>query len=123
MTQSVTFQLSGSAPIGPASITVSAASGSLSHTTQVTLTAQAIVRTYQNGTVLYLESGNNADTARIGLETRWGGSIVEVSVNGTEYVNREDTGREIQLSFRDSNRPYWNPTMGGDQCCPGKLSR
>jgi len=119
MTQSVTFQLSGSAPIGPASITVSAASGSLSHTTQVTLTAQAIVRTYQNGTVLYLESGNNADTTRIGLETRWGGSIVEVSVNGTEYVNREDTGREIQLSFRDSNRPYWNPTMGGDEDSQG----
>lgn len=113
--QSVTFQLSVSAPIGPSSITVSATSGSLSHIAQVTLTAQAIVHTYQLGTVLYLESGNNTDTARIGLETNWGGSIVEVSVNGTEYVNRHDTGREIQLSFRDGNRPYWNPTMGGDE--------
>jgi hypothetical protein len=115
MPQSVTFQLSGSAPIGPASITVSATSGNLSHATQFTLMAQAIVHTYQNGSVLYLESGNNTDTARIGLETDWGGSIVEVSVNGTQYVNRHDTGREIQLSFRDGNRPYWNPTLGGDE--------
>src|SRR5262249_13908708 len=55
-----------------------------------------------------------ADKARVGLETMWGGSIVELSVNGTEYVNRHDTGREVQPAFRSSIDPNWNPTLAGD---------
>lgn len=89
--QSVTFAVSGSAAGGPSTITVLATSGKLSHSAQLSLTAEAVVHTYQSGTVLYLESGNATDTSRIELETTLGGSIVEVRLNGTEFVNRHDT--------------------------------
>jgi hypothetical protein len=60
----------------------------------------------------------------VGLESRWGGAIVEVSRNGTNLVNSFDTGRQVQLSFYDG-RHYapcgdcegakgWNPVQGGD---------
>jgi len=88
--------------------------GSRTHSQQIMLTADAIVHTYQIGSVLYLESGTATDTARIGLETNWGGSIVEVSLNGTNFVNEHDTGREIQPSYRDGSNPNYNPTLGGD---------
>ena len=112
--QFVSFNLSASAPVGTAPITVLATSGALSHSVQIMLTAESIVHTYQSGTRLYLESGTATDTARIGLETMWGGSIVEVSVNGTEYVNRHDTGREVQPAFRSGSDSNWNPTLAGD---------
>ncbi len=47
--------------------------GMHSHSTRLALIADAIVRTYQIGSVLYLESGTATDIARIGLETAWGG--------------------------------------------------
>lgn len=112
--QAVTFNLPDSASVGSSSITVLATDGSHSHSQQVTLTADAIVRTYQTGSVLYLESGTANDTARIGLETNWGGSIVEVSLNGNNFVNQHDTGREVQPSYRDGANPNYNPTLGGD---------
>jgi len=37
------------------------------------------------------------------LATAWGGSIVEVSLNGTNFVNAHDTGREVQPAFYDGN--------------------
>jgi len=112
--QSVTFNLSDSAAVGATSIGVLATGGAHTHSQQLTLTTDAIVRTYQGGSVLYLESGTSSDTARIGLETNWGGSIVEVSLNGTNFVNEHDTGREVQPSYRDGNNPNYNPTLGGD---------
>jgi hypothetical protein len=112
--QFVTFNLPDSAAVGTAPITVLATSGARSHNAQIMLTAESIVRTYQSGTRLYLESGTATDTAHIGLETTWGGSIVEVSVNGTEYVNRHDTGREVQPAFRSGSDINWNPTLAGD---------
>jgi len=120
--QSVTFSVPDSATVGTSSITVLGTGGTHSHSTQLALTADAIVRTYQIGSVLYLESGTATDTARIGLETAWGGSIVEVSLNGTEFVNRHDTGREVQPAFYDGNAQYcsgcgpwgWNPVLAGD---------
>ncbi|HXY47854.1 MAG TPA: Ig-like domain-containing protein [Terriglobales bacterium] len=112
--QPVTFDLPASTAVGPVVITVSATGGGHSHSAQITVTAASIVRTYQSGTRLYLESGNSVDTARIGLETMWGGSIVELSINGTEYVNRHDTGREVQPAFRSGNDVNWNPTLAGD---------
>jgi hypothetical protein len=96
------------------SISLVGTSGALSHSAQLSVTAEAMVQTYQNGSVLYLESRTSTDVARIGLETNWGGSIVEVSVNGTEFVNRADTGREVQVSYHDGNYQNWNPTLGGD---------
>jgi Bacterial Ig domain len=84
------------------------------------------VRTYQSGSVLYLESDAGTGTARIGLETLWGGSIVEVSLNGTNFVNMHDTGREVQVAQYDGAAQYdncagctgtfgWNPVQGGDK--------
>jgi hypothetical protein len=84
--QPVTFFFPDTTSVGGTAITVLASSGSHSHTAQLTLTANAIVRTYQVGSVLYLESGNAVDVARVGLDTAWGGSIVEVSLNRTEFV-------------------------------------
>lgn len=112
--QPITFSVTGSASVGSSSITALATSGSRSHQAQFSLTADAIVRTYQIGSALYLESGTATDTARIGLETNWGGSIVEASVNGTNFVNEHDTGREVQPSYRDGSNPNYNPTLGGD---------
>jgi hypothetical protein len=120
--QSVTFSVPDSATVGTSAITVLGTGGTHWHSAQLTLTADAIVRTYQIGSVLYLESGTATDTSRIGLETAWGGSIVEVSLNGTEFVNRHDTGREVQPAFYDGNAQYcsgcgpwgWNPVLAGD---------
>ena len=112
--QNITFTIADSATVGMSSISLLGTSGALSHSAQLSLTAEAMVQTYQNGSVLYLESRTATDIARIGLETTWGGSIVEVSVNGTEFVNRHDTGREVQVSYRDGNDHNWNPTLGGD---------
>jgi hypothetical protein len=112
--QPLTFFVPDTTSVGGTAITVLASGGSHSHSAQLTLTADAIVRTYQVGSVLYLESGNAVDVARIGLETGWGGSVVEVSLNGTEFVNRHDTGREVQVSYRDGNNIRWNPTLAGD---------
>jgi Bacterial Ig domain len=114
--QQVKFALSASAPVGTATVQFQASSGSVIHSTQIQLTAEALVRTYTStdGKMLYLESGNAVDTARVGLYTDWGGSIIEVSVNGVNYVNWHDTGREVQISFRTSGDLNWNPTLGGD---------
>jgi hypothetical protein len=79
-----------------------------------TRATDSMVRTFQIGSVLYLETGSPTDISRIGLETMWGGSIVEVSLNETNFVNRHDTGREVQIDFRDINIAGWNPTLGGD---------
>jgi len=123
--QSLTFSVADSADVGPSSITVVATAGTHTHSAQFTLTAKALVRTYQSGSVLYLESATATDTSRVGLDTNWGGSIVEVSVNGTNFVNADDTGREVQPSFYDGNAHYdgcagcsgnwgWNPVLAGD---------
>jgi hypothetical protein len=96
--QSVAFSVSPPAAVGMFSITVLATSSSLSHSASVTLTTEPIVslRTFQSGSVLYLESSAGADVARVGMETAWGGSIVEVSLNGENFVNAHDAGREVQ---------------------------
>lgn len=116
-TQSLSLSLGASTPVGTSAIQLAGRSGSLSHSAQLTLTANSRVSTYTsaNGRLLYLESGNAVDTARIALYLDWGGTIVEVSANGTNYVNAHDTGREVQVSFRSSGDPNWNPTQGGDE--------
>src|SRR6266852_705945 len=126
--QALTFSVSSSAPVGVFPLTVSGASGTSSHTAQLVLTTEPIVRvsTYQSGSVLYLESDSGTDVSRIGLQTIWGGSIVEVSLNGTNFVNEHDTGREVQAAQYDGSAQYdncagctgnfgWNPVQGGDK--------
>jgi hypothetical protein len=102
-TQFVVLAVPTSATLGMSSVAVVATVGALSHRAQLTLTThpQPSVRTYQDGSVLYLESSSGGDTARIGLETNWGGSVVELSHDGTNFVNAHDTGREVQPAFRE----------------------
>jgi len=82
--------------------------------------------TSQQGSLLIVQNQTSTDTIRIGLETAWGGSIVEVSLNGTNFVNAHDTGREVQPAFYDGNARYdscagctgvfgWDPVLGGDK--------
>ncbi|MGH9544348.1 MAG: Ig-like domain-containing protein [Terriglobales bacterium] len=95
---------------------------------QVLLTSEPIVtaHTYQSGSMLYLESDSGTDVARIGLNMLWGGSIVEVSLNGTNFVNEDGTGREVQAAQWDGAAQYdncagctgvfgWNPVQAGDK--------
>jgi hypothetical protein len=126
--QALTFSVSSSAAVGVFQLALTAVSGLLSHSAQVVLTTEPIVRvnTYQTGSVLYLESDSGTDVSRIGLETTWGGSIVEVSLNGTNYVNGGGTGREVQATQYDGSAQYddcagctgtfgWNPVQAGDE--------
>jgi hypothetical protein len=126
--QTITFSVSAAAPIGVFPLTISGTSGSISHTAQLLLTSEPVVsaHTYQAGSILYLESDSGSDVARVGLNTLWGGSIVEVSLNGTNYVNEHDTGREVQAAQWDGAAQYdncagctgvfgWNPVQAGDK--------
>lgn len=129
--QSFVMLVSSSAAVGEFPITLVASSGSVSHTAKFVLTTEPLVsvRAYQIGSVLYLESSAGTDVARVGLETQWGGSIVEVSLNGTNYVNSADTGREVQPA-QYGEGPYddcctgsfgwgWNPVQAGDKYSHG----
>lgn len=77
--------------------------------------------TYQQGTRLYLQNVTDHDTARIAVETAWGGAIVEISLDGANYVNAHDTGREVQVGLYDGDARYccglmgWDPVLGGDE--------
>jgi hypothetical protein len=65
-----------------------------------------------------MQNQTETETVRIALETNWGGSVVELSLDGTNYVNQHDTGREIQIGLWDDGNgacPCWNPTEGGDE--------
>ena len=130
--ENLQFSISATTPEGLSQITVQGSSGGKSHTAQFLLTIEPIitVNTYQSGSLLYLESHTSTDTGRIGLETQWGGSIVEVSLNGTNYVNQYDTGREVQVAQYDGAAQYdncagcsgtfgWNPVQGGDEYSDG----
>lgn len=84
------------------------------------------IRTYEEGTRIYLSRVENGRRARIALEERWGGSIVEVSLDETNFVNAFDAGREVQLALYDGANRYdgcagcegiwgWNPVQAGDR--------
>lgn len=132
ISQSFMFSVSDSAPVGEFPITLAANSGALIHSIQLVLTTEPVVsiRTYQSGSLLLIESDSSPGIARVGLETTWGGSIVEVSLAGTNFVNRSDTGREVQAAQYDGNAQYdacagctgvfgWNPVQGGDKYSHG----
>jgi hypothetical protein len=75
--------------------------------------------------MLYLQSCTSTHTARIGLNTAWGGSIVEASLDGTNFVHALGTGYEVQPTLYDGADKYdncagctgvwgWNPVLAGD---------
>jgi hypothetical protein len=101
--------------VGPPSAAVPDLSGPISH-----------VRTYVDGPIWYLERVDGTDTSRIGLQSQWGASIVEASLNRRNFINSYDAGREIQLSLYEGGGRYdacagctgtfgWNPVQGGDR--------
>jgi hypothetical protein len=113
-----------STPTGTATLILHATSGALAHDASIDLVTGPVVQTSQQGTVLYLQSHANGHTVRIGLDTAWGGAIVEVSMDGTNFVNRHDTGREVQPALYDGADQYpdpgpgssygWDPVLAGD---------
>lgn len=91
-------------------------------------TQSAGTSTSQSNGIVYLTSTSGGHTARIGFRNGWGGSIVEVSLDGTNFVNAHDAGRGIQPAIYDGAGQYtnfncapctgtwsWNPTLGGDK--------
>jgi hypothetical protein len=120
--QQFTITTTDATPTGTVLLTLHATSGSLAHDASVNLTTGPVVQTSQSGTMLYLQSRANGHTARIGLETAWGGAIVEVSLDGTNFVNAHDTGREVQPALYDGAAKYssncalygWDPVLAGD---------
>jgi hypothetical protein len=122
--QSFTVTTTDATHTGTVSLTLHAASGSLAHDATVSLTTNPVIQTSQSGTILYLQSHGNGHTARIGIDTAWGGAIVEASMDGTNFVNAHDTGREVQPALYDGADKYpwpnmtveygWDPVLGGD---------
>ena len=131
--QQITFVADGEATPGSFTITITGTSGSLSHSVQMTLDVTATpgtTSTYQVGTQLFMENDVGDEATRIGLETQWGGTIVEASLNGTNFVNAYDDGREVQAALYDGSATYdncasctgvwgWDPVQGGDRYVNG----
>ncbi len=124
--QQFTVTAAADTPTGNLTLKLHGTSGSLAHDAAVSLTTNPRPQTSESGGVLYLQSYSSGHTARIGLNTAWGGSIVEVSLDGTNFVNAHDTGREVQPSLYDGAAKYdncagcsgtfgWNPVLGGDR--------
>jgi hypothetical protein len=110
------------------SVQANATSGSLSHSQRVALalnpSISPAITTADDGTLFVLQTQTVADTVRVGLLQAWGGAIVEVSLNGTDYVNNDDPGRQIQTSLWDANASYsplwgYNPIESGDHFFDG----
>src|SRR6266446_794782 len=116
--QAVTISVPASLGLGSFTVQVDATSGSLSHQGQIALVLM-VIKTLDTGTMLELETDTSSETTRIALLKEWGGSITEVSLNGTDYVNNDDPGRQIQTSLWDGNANYitswgYNPIEAGD---------
>src|SRR5438132_14333941 len=62
--------------------------------------------TSQQRSLLILQNQTSTDTIRIGLETAWGASSVDVSLHGTYCVSAHDTGREEQPAINDGDAQY-----------------
>jgi hypothetical protein len=85
-----------------------------------------VITTFDTGTLLVLQTQTPTETVRVGLLKAWGGAITEVSLNGTDYVNNDDPGREIQTSLWDGNGSYgatwgYNPVEAGDHFYHGSV--
>ncbi len=121
--QAVTISLPASLALGSFTVQVDATSGSLSHQGKIGLVLM-VIKTFDTGTMLELETDTSTETTRLGLLKAWGASITEVSLNGTNYVNHDDPGRQIQTSLWDANANYstswgYNPIEAGDHFFDG----
>ena len=122
--QPVTFNIPSVSAVGVFTIQAAAASGTISHKGQITLTVNPIITSLDDGTSFILQTQTATETARVGLLKAWGAAITEVSLNGTNYVNSDDPGRQIQTSLWDANANYntswgYNPIESGDHFFDG----
>jgi hypothetical protein len=120
--QEVTLNIPASATPASGTLQFAATSGSLSKSGSIAwnLTSAPLISTYQNGSMVFLQSVTGNESARVGLLLNWGGTIGEVSLNGTNYVNTNDPGREVQPEIWDGDAIYtgglwgWSVVMAGD---------
>jgi hypothetical protein len=81
-----------------------------------------VITTSDTGTMFLLQTQTSSEIVRVGLLKSWGAAITEVSLNGTDYVNNDDPGRQIQTSLWDANHPGgwgYNPVESGDHFANG----
>jgi len=117
--QAFTLSIPAASAIGIFTIQVAAASGFTAHTANFGLTINPVVTTSEDATMFFLDARTSTDAARLGLLKAWGAAVTEVSLNGVNYVNHDDPGRQIQTSLWDSNATYggtwgYNPIESGD---------
>ncbi len=120
--QEITFSIPADIPTGQKIIQFTATSGNISKSSSLILAInpEPVIRTYQSGAMQFLEADTGNEVARIGLLMDWGGSITEVSLNGVNYVNANDPGREVQAELWDGNnldisKPgFWGNVQAGD---------
>ena len=118
-TQDVMISLPANSQVGNFGLQVRGSNGVTNHNAPLNLTVLPVIKTYDTGSMLYLETDTSTETTKVGLREAWGDSIVEVSLNGTNYVNSDDPGRQIQTSLWDGNANYntswgYNPIEAGD---------
>jgi hypothetical protein len=118
-TRMITFSVPAASAIGIFPIQIAAASGPISHSGSLGLTINPVITTSEDSTMIFLDARTSTDEARLGLLKAWGGSITEVSLNGVNFVNHDDPGRQIQTSLWDGNATYggtwgYNPIEAGD---------
>ncbi len=104
--QAFTLSIPAASAIGIFTIQVAAASGFTAHTANFGLTINPVVTTSEDATMFFLDARTSTDAARLGLLKAWGAAVTEVSLNGVNYVNHDDPGRQIQTSLWDSNATY-----------------
>lgn len=107
------------AAVGVFAVQATGGSGEISHAGQIALTVNPGTTTVDDGVSLALQTVTSTETARVGLLKAWGAAITEVSLNGVNYVNHDDPGRQIQTSLWDANANYttswgYNPIESGD---------
>src|SRR6266403_4402850 len=117
--QAVTLSVPPAAAIGIFPIQIAAASGPISHAGSLGLTINPVITTSEDSTMIFLDARTSTDATRLGLLKAWGASITEVSLNGTNFMNHADPGRQIQTSLWDANDTYggtwgYNPIEAGD---------
>lgn len=127
-TVSVSVQFPSSSGSGTSSMTVRAVHDTVIRSSTVNATVLSSRRAFRDGDYLKLETVEKGDSVVVAVRLSWGASIVEASLNGANFVNAYDPGREVQLSVYGGNYPIcsqpscatvygnwlWNPVQGGD---------
>jgi len=122
--QSFVFSIPASSAVGMFTVQATGNSGAISHTGPIALTVNPVTTSADDGVSFVLQTTTSTETVRVGLLKAWGAAITEVSLNGIDYVNNDDPGRQIQTSLWDGNANYstswgYNPIESGDHLFQG----